>query len=119
QKARSKKDAARDAAKGGRTIGAARGPAPTGQQRELEFEIGEIERAIYAKLVEKVGNRHHWEDWAKDIAKIAQTHIDRIKGILENADNAREREAFAAFAAELRDDLNDSIGDEEIVEMLA
>jgi len=44
---------------------------------DLQFEIGEIERAIYAKLVQKVGNRHHWEDWANDISKIARTHIDR------------------------------------------
>jgi len=85
----------------------------------LQFEIGEIERAIYAKLVQKVGNRHHWEEWANDIAKIARTHIDRITAILENPDNAKERVAFAAFAAELRDDLNDSISDGEIIEMLA
>ncbi|MFO0640726.1 MAG: type ISP restriction/modification enzyme [Polyangiaceae bacterium] len=89
------------------------------EQRELEFEIGEIERAIYAKLVQKVGNRHHWEDWAKDIAKIARTHIDRITGILENAANVKEREAFDHFAEELRDDLNDSITKDEIIEMLA
>jgi predicted helicase len=91
----------------------------TPEQHNLQFEIGEIERAIYAKLVQKVGNRHHWEDWANDIAKIARTHIDRITAILENPDNAKEREAFAAFAAELRDDLNDSITDGEIIEMLA
>jgi predicted helicase len=89
------------------------------QQDELEFEIGEVERAIYAKLVEKVGNRRHWEDWAKDIAKIANTHIDRIRGILENKKYAAERAAFEKFAHELRDDLNDSINDEEIIEMLA
>ncbi|OIR19961.1 type I restriction enzyme EcoKI subunit R [mine drainage metagenome] len=89
------------------------------EQAKLEFEIGEIERAIYAKLVQKVGNRHHWEDWANDIAKIARTHIDRITGILENEANTKEREAFAAFAEELRDDLNDSITDGEIIEMLA
>lgn len=89
------------------------------QQTELEFEIGEVERAIYAKLVEKVGNRRHWEDWAKDIAKIANTHIDRIKGILENKKYVTERAAFEKFAHELRDDLNDSINDEEIIEMLA
>jgi predicted helicase len=88
-------------------------------QMELQFEIGEIERALYAKLVQKVGNRHHWEEWANDIAKIARTHIDRITGILENAANTRERAAFAAFAEELRDDLNDSITDGEIIEMLA
>jgi len=93
--------------------------SPKPEQSKLEFEIGEIERAIYAKLVQKVGNRHHWEDWANDIAKIARTHIDRIAGILENEANSKEREAFAAFANELRDDLNDSITDGEIIEMLA
>ncbi|WP_244997121.1 DEAD/DEAH box helicase [Pseudomonas viridiflava] len=89
------------------------------QQAELSYEVGEIEKAIYAKIVDKCGNRHHWEDWANDIARIAHTHIDRIQGILENPANTRENAAFNAFAAELRDDLNDSISDGEIVEMLA
>ena len=89
------------------------------QQAELTYEVGEIEKAIYAKIVDKCGNRHHWEDWANDIAKIARTHIDRIQGILENPDYESERATFNAFAAELRDDLNDSISDGEIVEMLA
>ncbi|MCE0865058.1 DEAD/DEAH box helicase family protein [Pseudomonas alloputida] len=89
------------------------------QQAELTYEVGEIEKAIYAKIVDKCGNRHHWEDWANDIAKIARTHIDRIQGILENPANTQEQAAFNAFAAELRDDLNDSISDGEIVEMLA
>lgn len=117
RKRRTKKSQAAKA-KGSRTIGS---PAPktSDEQREIEFEIGEIERAIYAKLVQKVGNRHHWEDWAKDIAKIAATHIDRIQGILENPESKKERAAFEQFAAELRDDLNDSISDDEIIEMLA
>lgn len=114
-----KKETAKRSARGGRTIGAAVNLASPQEQRELEFQIGEIERAIYAKLVQKVGNRHHWEDWAKDIAKIARTHIDRITGILENKKNAAEREAFERFAEELRDDLNDSITRDEIIEMLA
>ncbi len=53
------------------------------QQAEMTYEVGEIEKAIYAKIVEKCGNRHHWEDWANDIAKIARTHIDRIQAILD------------------------------------
>jgi predicted helicase len=85
----------------------------------LPFEIGEIERAIYAKVVQKCGNRHHWEDWANDIAKIARTHIDRITAIIEDPGHTKERKAFEAFAEELRDDLNDSISDGEIIEMLA
>ncbi|GGY21292.1 DNA damage-inducible protein [Rhodanobacter panaciterrae] len=106
-------------ARGGQSIGRGVGDEKVPEQVAMEFEIGEIERAIYAKLVQKVGNRHHWEDWANDIARIAHTHIDRIQAILEDSDHIRERAAFDAFAAELRDDLNDSISDGEIIEMLA
>lgn len=109
----------KDAGKGRFAIGDAVKRQTQPNQGELEFEIGEIEKAIYAKLVQKVGNRHHWEDWANDIAKIARTHIDRITGIIDNPDNTKEREAFNAFAHELRDDLNGSITDGEIIEMLA
>ncbi|ALB69766.1 DEAD/DEAH box helicase [Cronobacter muytjensii] len=93
--------------------------SPTPEQFDIEFSVGEIERALYAKIVKKCGNRHHWEDWANDIAKIARTHIDRIHGILENPANTAEITAFRAFADELRDDLNNSISDHEIIEMLA
>ncbi|MFM0477381.1 DEAD/DEAH box helicase family protein [Paraburkholderia strydomiana] len=121
KKQKNPKDAKKkNAGKGSFDIGdVAKKKTEPSQQGELEFEIGEIEKAIYAKLVQKVGNRHHWEDWANDIAKIARTHIDRITGIIENPSNAKEREAFDSFAAELRDDLNGSITDGEIIEMLA
>ncbi|MFZ7321239.1 DEAD/DEAH box helicase [Comamonas jiangduensis] len=112
----------KNAGRNGFSIGnpdATGGPSQEESQGELQFEVGEVEKAIYAKLVQKVGNRHHWEDWANDIAKIARTHIDRIQGILDNHANTKEKQAFAAFAAELRDDLNGSISDGEIVEMLA
>ena len=88
-------------------------------QHEMSFDVGEIERALYAKVVQKCGNRNHWEDWAGDIAKIANTHITRIKAIISNSDNTKEIEAFTAFADELRDDLNDSISNDEVIEMLA
>ncbi|WP_168161996.1 type ISP restriction/modification enzyme [Neisseria sp. HMSC077D05] len=107
----------RKKARGGDVIGRPNPPVPV--QETLQFEIGEIERALYAKIVKKCGNRHHWEDWAGDIAKIARTHIDSINAILENPANEAERTAFEAFAAELRDDLNNAVSDEEIVEMLA
>lgn len=104
-------------AKGGNSIGT----DSSGQQQQMamDFEVGEIERALYAKVVKKCGNRHHWEDWANDVAKIANTHIDRIEAILENPEYEKEHKAFNAFANELRDDLNSSITDEEVVEMLA
>jgi predicted helicase len=107
-------------AKGNYAIGDAGGAYDVEpEQTSIPFEVGEIERALYAKVVEKCGNRHHWEDWANDIAKIAQTHIDRIKALLEDPAQVEARKAFHHFAGELRDDLNDKVSDDEIVEMLA
>jgi len=118
QKKSKSKQSNKDKAKGQFTIGEDNGFSQP-QQTELQFEVGEIERALYAKVVKKCGNRNHWEDWANDIAKIAQTHITRIKTIVENPSNTKEVQAFTAFADELRDDLNDAITNEEVIEMLA
>ncbi|EPD1446937.1 TPA: helicase-related protein [Escherichia coli] len=106
-------------AKARKSNGIGAGTIQPPEQLDIEFSVGEIERALYAKIVKKCGNRHHWEDWANDIAKIARTHIDRIHAILENPANTAEISAFKAFSDELRDDLNNSISDDEIIEMLA
>src|SRR5690606_8099271 len=49
--------------KGQSNIGAP-APAKPGKdtQRILAFNPGEIEKALYARVVKKCGNRHHWED---------------------------------------------------------
>ena len=88
-------------------------------QGEFVFEVTEFERAIIAKVVEKVGNRHQWEELTDEIAKIARTHIDRIKAILENPENTKAIATFKEFSAELKDDLNDALTDDEIINMLA
>ena len=93
--------------------------APAATQGELQFQVGELEKALYAKLVKKCGNPRHWDEWASDIADIANTHISRITAIVNKPENSREVKAFSAFADELRDDLNDSITDAEVIEMLA
>ena len=109
----------KDAGKGSHNIGAIMDKPVIDAQDELQFEVSDIDRAIYAKIVKKCGNRYHWEEWANDIAKIAQTHITRITSIVNDPENTHMAIAFKAFADELRDDLNDSITDDEVIEMLA
>jgi predicted helicase len=88
-------------------------------QAELPgFVVDEFAKAIKAKIVKKCGTRDYWEDWAANIAEIAQTHITRINAIIEAA-GTPARIAFDDFLAELRDDLNGSISAEDAVEMLA
>jgi len=111
------------AGKGGTSIGTAtkkgKKTEEDNAQHSFSFESGEIERAIVAKVVQKVGNRHHWEDWANDIAKIAQTHIKLITDILARPECQAEQAVFEEFANEIRDDLNNAVSDAEIIEMLA
>lgn len=44
---------------------------------QTAFAFDEFSKAIMAKIVRKCGRRDYWENWAGDIAKIAQAHINR------------------------------------------
>lgn len=107
------------AAKDGQNLGQTAEVKPPEEQQTFDYHVSEIERAIVAKVVQKCGNRLYWDEWAKDIAKIAQTNISRITAILAKSDNTAEIAAFNRFLKELQDDLNDSISRDEAIEMLA
>lgn len=104
-----------------RSIGSATNESqesPT-QENLFKIEIGDLERALVAKMVEKCGERGYWESWANDIAEIANRHINHIGQILSNPQNTCEIKAFNEFLSELHDDLNDSISKDDAIEMLA
>ena len=89
-----------------------------GTQTTLTFPAEEWKDSVYAKIVDKCGNRMYWEDWSKDIASIAKKHIDLINDLLADADSSH-RIAFDGFVAGLRENLNPEIDDAQAVEMLA
>lgn len=82
------------------------------------FSLEAWQEALYTKLVDKVGTRTYWEDWADDVADIAQAQITRITSLLESADSTVAAE-FERFVAGLRGNLNDSISESEAVSMLS
>jgi predicted helicase len=85
---------------------------------QLAFVMSDLSQAIKAKIVDKCGTRDYWENWATDIAEIAQAHIVRINAIILNS-GTPERKAFQTFLEEIRDDLNPEISESDAVEMLA
>lgn len=93
-------------------------PEDSRDEEQLSFVMSDLSAAIKAKIVERCGTRDYWENWASDIAKIAERHITRITKIVLN-DGTPEKEAFNAFLAEIRDDLNPEITASDAVEMLA
>ena len=76
-----------------------------------------LPEAIRTRMVEKCGNKRYWEDWANDVARIAQAHIARIRALVEAGQ--AEREVFKGFLKELRDDLNPQVSEDDAIEMLA
>ena len=91
-------------------------------QGELALEFPGLEHwndAIYAKIVEKVGDREYWENWSGEIAKIAQAHTDRIGALVFNNPTAEVELEFAQFVKALRANLNDGVTDTDAVSMLS
>jgi predicted helicase len=91
---------------------------PFSEPFQTGFDFDEYSKAIMARIVKKCGTRTYWENWASDVAKIADRHIIRITAAVE-AEGTSERAAFEGFLSEIRDDLNDSITEGEAIEMLA
>ena len=90
-----------------------------GEQGVLDFNHDEIlEQEIRARIVKRVGNRREWGDWAEDVGKICQLQIKHINDVLKDPTKTKSREAFESFKKELKATLNDSLTDDEIVEML-
>ncbi len=87
------------------------------QLEQTGFHFGELQTAIYAKMVNKVGERAYWENWAKDIAEIAERHIKRITKIVDEDDDAHM--AFRQFVRGLQKNLNPSITEADAIQMLS
>ena len=92
------------------------------RDRQLDLDFPPLELApgaIYAKIVEKCGDRKYWETWAKDIADIFARLVERIAKLLVNPENETLREWFDGFHEELRASTNDSVTAAAAIDMVA
>ena len=87
--------------------------------RQLLLPVGIPADAIYAKIVEKCGDRKYWESWAKDVADIFKRLVGRIENLLDNPDNEALQMWFDDFHTELKETINDSITHESAIDMMA
>lgn len=87
------------------------------EQLELPLDWKEMRNAFYGKIVQHVGDRRYLEDWSKDVADIAKMYVRRINNLIDSNQGAKL--AFEKFLKSLRYNINDSIDQEQAVEMLA
>src|SRR5690606_21857624 len=85
------------------------------EQVALQFE--QLQSVIFAKMVQKVGDRRYWEQWAKSVAEIAQRQIERITKLID--ENTKHEKAFERFMKGLHKNINPSTTKTEAIEMLS
>ena len=84
---------------------------------QLQMQFEQLQSVVYAKMVQKVGDRVYWERWAKDVAKIAENQIDRINNLINR--EPKYKKAFNKFLKGLQKNINPSISESQAVEMLS
>lgn len=86
--------------------------------KQLELQFGTTQSGIYAKLVEKCGDRLYWENWAGEVGEIAKKYIARISRLVKGEGGKYSAE-FEEFVKTLQHNLNPGINAEQCIEMLA
>ena len=86
-----------------------------GQQLAMQFE--QLQHIVFARMVQKVGDRRYWEQWAKNVAEIAERQVERINRLVRE-DKTHKKE-FESFLSGLRKNINPSISEQEAIEMLS
>ena len=84
------------------------------------FSLSQWQEAIYTRIVDKVGTRVYWDQWAADVADIATAQVTRINTILEDpGTDPAVTTQFERFLKGLRDNLNNSITRADAISMLS
>lgn len=94
----------------------------SGVQPVLEgWDPGELEAlrdVIYAKIVQRCGERRYWEKWAESVTDIARVHHERIRALIASPDSG-VGPRFDEFVAALQRNLNDSVTADDAAAMLS
>jgi len=85
--------------------------------RQLELQFEKLQNVVFARMVQKVGDRRYWEQWAKSVAEIAERQVVRINQLIQ--DSGKHQKAFEKFLKGLEKNINPSITQQEAVEMLS
>lgn len=84
---------------------------------QLAIQFEQLQSVVFARMVQKVGDRRYWEQWAKSVAEIAERQGERINRLI--TEDSAHQKAFTGFMEGLRKNINPSITEQEAVEMLS
>ncbi len=85
--------------------------------RQLTLQFNTLQQFVFARMVQKVGDKRYWEQWAKNVAEIAERQVIRIERLIQ--DGGKHKEAFENFLEGLQKNINPSIDQKQAIEMLS
>lgn len=85
--------------------------------RQLALQFEQLQSVVFARMVNKVGDRRYWEQWARNVAEIAERQVERINRLIK--DEGKHQKAFEKFLKGLKKNINPSITEQEAVDMLS
>nr|WP_294858689.1 DEAD/DEAH box helicase family protein [uncultured Fluviicola sp.] len=84
---------------------------------QLAIQFEQLQHVVFARMVKKVGDRRYWEQWAKNVAEIAERQVVRIKNLVN--DGGAHQKAFDKFLLGLQKNINPGIAEQEAIDMLS
>lgn len=101
---------------GGLDTDAPQGAAPEQLELPLQY-MNNLQEAIYARMVKKVGTKRYWIQWAEDVSKIAERYMERICRLVDT--EGPHQKVFERLLKGMQKNLNPSISEEDMIQMLA
>ncbi len=95
--------------------GSGKGKGGTTAGPSLEFSMDFVEK-LYARMVDKVGDRFYWEKWSAKVGDVARNFIARLNELVANGKYSVE---IDAFVKSLQKNINPSIDREQAITFLA
>lgn len=95
--------------------GSGKGKGGTTAGPSLEFSMDFVEK-LYARMVDKVGDRFYWEKWSAKVGDVARNFIARLNELVANGKYSAE---IDAFVKSLQKNINPSIDREQAITFLA
>ncbi len=53
---------------------------------QLAIQFEQLQNVVFARMVQKVGDRRYWEQWARNVAEIAEHQVERINRLIKKED---------------------------------
>jgi predicted helicase len=92
-------------------------PSSKNISEQISLQFQQLQSVVFARMVQKVGDKRYWEQWAKSVAEIATRQTERITKIIN--ENPKHQKEFNNFLEGLHKNINPSISQNDAIEMLS